>query len=57
MEPESTTPEADAITTNTSDGQVVRAYASGGVDSGFIQRVQTNGVKLVFTAFLFVAEH
>ena len=43
---------------NSSDGQVVRASASGDVDSGFIpSRVKPITLKLVFTASLLDAQH
>ena len=43
---------------NSLDGQVVRASASGAVDSGLIlSRVKTMTLKLVFTASLLYAQH
>ena len=41
-----------------SDGQVVRAFASGAVDLGLIpSRVKPMTLKLVFTASTFDAQH
>ena len=43
---------------NSSDGRVVRASASGTVDSGFIpSRVKPMTLKLVFTASLRDVQH
>ena len=43
---------------NSSDDQVVRASASGAVDSGLIpSRVKAMILKLLFTAFLLRAQH
>ena len=46
------------LTKNSSDGRVVRASASGAVDSGLIpSRVKPMTLKLVFTASLLDAQH
>ena len=45
-------------TSNSSDGRVVRAFASGAVDLGLIQRrVKPMTLELVFTVFLLDAQH
>ena len=43
---------------DSSDGRVVRAFASGDVDSGLISsRIKPMTLKLVFTASLLDAQH